>query len=74
MEAKKLEQLSAKCDQSYVAHVDLRDLRELCDAALQLTWLRNAIVEAAEHITIFDERKRVLDLLDKVTAHVVEVA
>lgn len=60
--------LKAKSEASYKVQIDLRELGALCDAALQLTWLREAVREAAQWITIEDEKMRLLGLLKHVTA------
>lgn len=62
--------LKAQSEASYAVRVDLRELSALCEAALQLTWLREAVREATQYLTIEDEKARFLDLVAKITAHI----
>ena len=61
--------LQSKANSSYAAHIDLRQLKQLCDAVEQLTWLRAALLDAIQYLTINDEQERFLDLVRPITAH-----
>jgi hypothetical protein len=56
--------LRSKVESSYVQQIDLRDLESLCQAALDLRRLVDAIREFAPGVTIEPERMRLLELVD----------
>jgi len=63
MNLQRLDELAAKAAGSYVVHIDLRDLAELCEAARNLRMLVDAVRLLAARITILDEGNRFLELV-----------
>lgn len=64
MKASRVEALLAMAGESYQVSIDLRELAFLCNSALQLRMLSDAIRILAAKATIRDEGARLVELLD----------
>lgn len=63
MNVARWQKLHAQATGSYVVQVDIRELEYLCNAALNLRMLVEAVRLQAKIITVADERNRFLELV-----------
>lgn len=64
MKTERWQALHAQATGSYVVQIDIRELESLCLAALNLRMLVDAVRLQAARVTILDEGKRFLDLVE----------